>query len=156
MLCIKEMMHENLVLLDIEAEGKYDALRNIASRLQRQGVIPENAEKEFYLRLEKKEMQSSTAVGNGIAIPHVYFEAVPKPVIVFVRFARPIDYNAPDGEPVDKIFLLMGPKRDNTEYLRILARLAHLFKDNDFHRKLSEALSAEAVLNAVGGVECRH
>ncbi len=156
MVCIKDMMREELVILNLEAADKIDALQNITSRLRSDGRIPEHADKELFDRLKAKETQTSTAVGNGIAIPHVYFEAIPEPVIVFTRLIRPVDYDSPDGRPVDKIFLLMGPKRNNTEYLRILARLAHLFKDSGFLEKLSAAETNGAVIKAVTDVECRH
>ena len=156
MLPISELMSVNLIKVDLEPIDRLDAFHQIAKFLCDKDWIPPEAEDELYDRLVKREAICSTGLGHGVAMPHVYFEKLPKPMLLFARFQRTVDFESQDGIPVDKFFLLMGPKRDNTEHLRILARLARLLKDEEFIAALKQAQSPEDILAAVKDVETRH
>ncbi len=156
MVYISKLIRDDLVLLDLEVSDKSDALHKITAWLCEHQCIPGDTQGEFCERLTHKEDITSTAVGNGLAIPHIYFEKIPEPIIMFVRFKNAIEFGAPDNKPVDKVFLLMGPKRDNTEYLQILARLSHLFKDAEFNKLISSGQSKEDILQAIRDVDSRH
>ncbi|MCB1154924.1 PTS sugar transporter subunit IIA, partial [bacterium] len=88
--------------------------------------------------------------------PHAYFEQIPEPMLIFARLSKGVDFDAPDDRPVDKIFMLLGGKRDHTQHLMIMARLSRMLKDTGFRQTLDTAGQPGAVLDAVRDVESRH
>ena len=153
---ILDMMREDLVLLDLAASDPFDACSRVASWLGTTGWIPKDTQGQVGERLIQKEKINPTALGRGVAIPHCYFEKIPEPMIIFARFSTPVDFQAADGELVRMVFLLLGPKRNDTEHLMILARLSRLLKDGSFKARLLEAASGADVIEAVRDVENRH
>ena len=79
--------------------------------------------------LMQREKLGSTAVGNGIAIPHGKLPKLDKLFGLFARLGRPIDFEALDGQPVDLIFLLLAPEGAGADHLKALARVARLLRD---------------------------
>lgn len=153
---IQNLMRGNLSLVDLEAKDRVDAFRRISIHLRQEGWISEDAEEELFGRLIRIEEPASTCLGRGVSVPHVYFEKVPEAMIVFAHLASPVDFGGKDGMPVSLVFLVMGPKRDDTEHLMILARLTRLLKDEEFRRRLEAAASGAEVMEAVRDVEMRH
>ncbi len=88
--------------------------------------------------LEAREQLGSTGLGHGVAIPHGRSAAVADARAAFVRLARPVDFGADDGEPVDLVAALIVPEHFTDQHLKLLAELAELFSD----AKLTEALRA--------------
>ena len=84
----------------------------------------------------QREKLGSTAVGNGIAIPHGKLPKLEKLFGLFARLERPIDFEALDGQPVDLIFLLLAPEGAGADHLKALARIARLLRDPAIARKL--------------------
>ena len=153
---IENLIRENLVFLDMEASSKEDAFRKIACRIAECECVERDASADLCERLTQREEIGTTAVGGGIAIPHAYYENLSEPMIAFARLIRPIDFEADDKMPVDKIFFLVGRKRNDTEHLMILARLARLLKDEKFRNQLDSLSSGAELMEAINEVESRH
>ncbi len=81
---------------------------------------------EPYRRLLDREEMASTALGGGIALPHARTPASPEATMAVARLVPAVDFRAPDGAPVDLVFLLVGPPEAPGEHVRILARIARL------------------------------
>lgn len=81
---------------------------------------------EPYRRLLEREAVASTALGGGIALPHARTPASPEATMAVARLVPAVDFRAPDGAPVDLVFLLVGPPEAPGEHVRILARVARL------------------------------
>ena len=143
-------------MLDLESADKQSLLEEMVSAIVSCQCLDNKAQTDLKAHLLERESIGSTALGNKIAVPHGYFEGVTKTLIAFARLKIPIEYQAPDGEPVDKIFLIAGPKRNNTEHLMILARLSHLLKDVQFLDKLDTLATGKELLDAVDEAERRH
>ena len=94
----------------------------------------------------QREKLGSTAVGNGIAIPHGKLPKLDKLFGLFARLDRPIDFEALDGQPVDLIFLLLAPEGAGADHLKALARVARLLRDPDIARKLRDSAGCRSAL----------
>ena len=156
MIRISDLIRENLVVLDIEVQDKSEVFSTLTCLLADSGCLASENGTDLCKRLDKREEIGSTSVGLGIAIPHAYFEEATEPLIVFSRLARPMVFSQEDPEPVDKVFLLVGPMRNNTEHLMILARLTRLLRDETFVARLETLGSGAEFLEAVLEVEKRH
>ncbi len=82
--------------------------------------------------LTERERLGSTGLGQGIAVPHGRIENLDSPVISVVRLSRPIDYDAPDGQPVWLAVGLLVPVEANDTHLKLFSLLVTRFRDRDF------------------------
>ena len=100
--------------------------------------------------LLQREKLGSTAVGNGIAIPHGKLAHLDHLFGLFARLDRPIDFESLDGQPVDLIFLLLAPVSAGADHLKALARVARLLRDPEIATKLRESRDADAIYAVLG------
>jgi PTS system fructose-specific IIC component len=91
-------------------------------------------EHKFYRDMVNREKQASTAVGEGLAVPHVRSMQPRKLVLCFARSSGGVDFFSPDGEPVHLFFGVTAPSYDDKIYLRIYKWLAHAFSREDWLR----------------------
>jgi len=93
--------------------------------------------------IAQREVEVSTAIGGGLAIPHAHFPAVNQLQIAVCTMAVPLAIPTEDNQPVDVIFLLVGPQGDPRQILRVLARLARLVKNSSFLADLRSSTDVE-------------
>lgn len=99
--------------------------------------------------LWRREQVGSTAFGSGIAIPHARVQGLEHPVTLFLRAAPPIDFRAPDGEPVDSIIVIAVPADGSPDdHLRLLALLASMLSERAFRARLSTEVDAAGIRRA--------
>ena len=91
--------------------------------------------------LMERERLGSTGIGEGVAIPHCRLEC-PGMMAAFFLLAEPVDYDAPDGKPVDLVFVLVVPPGENSAHLEVLATLASVFRDPATRERLRRAASS--------------
>jgi PTS system nitrogen regulatory IIA component len=84
--------------------------------------------RDIYEAVLQRERLGSTAVGRGIAIPHGRVAGLERIVSLFARLEQPVDFEAPDEEPVDLIFLLLAPEHAGADHLKALARISRLLR----------------------------
>ena len=97
---------------------------------------------EVYSKLLARERLGSTALGNGIAIPHSRISHCEKAIGTLITLNEGIEFDAPDGAPVDILFLLLVPEEAQQEHLNILAGLAQLLSNHEFCEGLRAANTA--------------
>ncbi|HEY9594896.1 MAG TPA: PTS sugar transporter subunit IIA, partial [Spirochaetia bacterium] len=107
-------------LPDLPERTREDALRRIVHAVAEKGHIKDEA--AVYARLMERENIQSTAVGNGIAIPHCFTEDVADLLITVARSRNGIEFDSFDGRPTRVIFLLMGNRQEHSLHLKALAR----------------------------------
>jgi PTS system nitrogen regulatory IIA component len=93
----------------------------------------------------ERERLSTTGVGQGIALPHGRLKGVTRPVGVFVRVEKPVDFESLDGLPVDLAFLLLTPEGAGADHLKALARISRLFRNQTVCEKLRGSKDASAL-----------
>lgn len=98
--------------------------------------------------LQERESLGATGVGHGIALPHARIETLDQIIGIFVRLERPMDFEAPDRQPVDLIFALFAPKEAGVDHLKALALVSRTMRDAGTCSKL-RANTDPAKLHAV-------
>ena len=139
---LSDLVVPNAVIPALQASGKKQALQELAAKAAELTGQSERAIHEILLQREKL---GSTAVGNGIAIPHGKMAKLDRLFGLFARLERPIDFEALDGQPVDLIFLLLAPESAGADHLKALARIARLLRDPAVADRLRESRDAEAL-----------
>ncbi len=136
------------IVPSLRAKDKKQALQDLSGLAARLTGL---TDREVFDALLQRERLGSTGFGHGIAIPHVKFRSLKAIVCVFAHLVEPIAYESPDGEPVDLIFLLLGPEHASGDHLKALARISRLVRDPAALQRLratSDKESLFAVLTA--------
>ena len=148
---IENLLSEHDIALNIIAKGKRPALTKISVGLaQRAGIT----EKTILSGLLAREKVGSTALGKGIAVPHVLLNNLSHPVASLTRLSAPIDFDAPDDSQVDLLFALLWPRRDTQQFLPTLASVSRMFRSKFLREALREALfrHADVALEQAAGM----
>ena len=96
-----------------------------------------------------REKLGSTGLGQGIAIPHGRIKGLRDARGAFVRLAQPIPFDAPDGRPVNQVFVLLVPEQATEQHLELLSELAQMFSERSFRERLAVAPDAAATWSAI-------
>jgi PTS system nitrogen regulatory IIA component len=131
---ITEILSRELVTPDLTSQTKPEVLRELASCLAAK-------HREIDLRmlvgvLAERERLGSTAIGDGIAIPHGKVRGVRQILGAFGRHAKGVDFESLDGKPTHLFFLLVAPEDSTSLHLKALARVSRLFKNASFRESL--------------------
>ncbi|MFY0761954.1 fructose-specific PTS transporter subunit EIIC [Metabacillus dongyingensis] len=144
---ITDLLTNDTIILNLHAESKTDVIDEIIESLDRAGKL-KNKE-EYKKAILAREEQSTTGIGEGIAIPHAKTSAVSIPAIAFGRSAEGIDYESLDGQPAHLFFMIAASEGANNEHLQTLSRLSSFLMDPAFKKKLEDAASKAEVLAAI-------
>lgn len=139
---LTDLVAQQAVIPALKVNGKKQAIQELAARA---AALTGLSEREIFETLLQREKLGSTAVGNGIAIPHGKLAKLDHLFGLFARLDRPIEFDALDGQPVDLIFLLLAPESAGADHLKALARIARLLRAPDTAGKLRESRDAEAL-----------
>ncbi len=139
---LNDLVAPQAVIPALKVNNKKQALQEIATRA---AELTGRPEREILDVLMQRERLGSTAIGNGIAIPHGKLPKLERLFGLFARLDRPIDFEALDGQPVDLIFLLLAPENAGADHLKALARIARLLRDADMTRLLRDSSDREAL-----------
>jgi nitrogen PTS system EIIA component len=121
------------VLFDLDALTKEGAFREVARAI---GTRHGMTEAEVYAGLSERERIGSTALGQGVAIPHARVRGLDRTIVAYVRMKFPISFEAPDGKPVSNMLVLLVPRQATDEHLALLAQGAEMFCDKSFRDEL--------------------
>lgn len=121
-------------IAELSEKTREDALRRIVHAAAEKGYIKD--EIDVFSKLMERESIQSTAVGNGIAIPHCFTDEVPDLIISVARSRTGIEFDSFDGKPTQVVFLLMGNRQEHSLHLKALARIARLIKSTSFIEKI--------------------
>lgn len=148
---ITQLLTENTIILDLKAGSKREVLDELAGQLDRAGKL--NDKKQFTKDILAREEQSTTGIGDTIAIPHAKSEAVKTPAIAFGRSFDGIDFESLDGQPAQLFFMIAATAGANDDHLEALSRLATFLMDEKFRVNILEAESKQQVLDIVSAKE---
>ena len=136
------------------APGKKRLLEQLAALLA--GAGGGESERGIYDGLCNRERLGSTGLGHGVAIPHGRSARAGAAVGAFVRLAEPVDFGAPDGQPVDLVFALVVPEHFAHQHLVLLSQLAEMFGDAGFRDQLRAAPDAAALHALLADWQAKH
>lgn len=129
--------------MDLQATDKQSAIEEMVQRLYEEKIIS-NIE-EFKAGILAREAQTSTGLGDGVAMPHAKNAAVLQPAVLFAKSPQGLDYEALDGQPTSLFFMIAAPEGANDTHLKALAALSGRLIDADFLTKLNQAQTPEDV-----------
>jgi len=144
------LINKNLITLHLDSRTKEETIRKMAQMAADEGRVV-NIE-DYVKAVLRREEEYSTAVGFGVAIPHGKTDAVKEPLLAFARVNN-IEWGAPDGKPVNMVFLIGVPESQaGTEHLKILANISRKLMKQEFRDSLNNAKTPEDILNVLGEV----
>lgn len=130
------------VMLDVESTSKKRVLERV-------GVLFENTRQvsrsQVFDSLFAREKLGSTGLGHGVAIPHGRIHGLRDAVAAFIKTQAPIPFDAPDGQTVNLIFVLLVPERATDLHLQLLGELAQMFSDKIFREQLQGSNDPAAI-----------
>ncbi|MGG0257356.1 fructose-specific PTS transporter subunit EIIC [Bacillus toyonensis] len=141
---ITELLKRDTVIMNLTASNKEAVIDELVEKLS--GANRLNSKTEFKEAILKRESQSTTGIGEGIAIPHAKTKAVKQPAICFGRSVSGINYESLDGQPAHLLFMIAASEGANNTHLETLSRLSTLLMDEGFRKQLLEAKDEEELL----------
>jgi PTS system nitrogen regulatory IIA component len=145
---ISPLLSASRVALEIEASDKKAVFEASAALLEASAGL---SRKQIVDSLVSRERLGSTALGQGIAIPHGRVKGLREATAAFLRLRQGIPFDAPDHAPVTLVFVLLVPERATDVHLQILSELAQMFSDPVFRAQLSKAPDTQSVQQLIGG-----
>lgn len=141
---ITDLLDKRSILLDAAPKTKKEALDQIVDLMGKSGKIRDldAYRKQVYLR----EEESTTGIGEGIAIPHGKCDAVERPGLAAMVVRDGVDFESLDGDPVTLIFLIAAPNTEDNVHLDVLSKLSVLMMDEEFSESLRQAKSVDQFL----------
>ncbi|MGI1767914.1 PTS fructose transporter subunit IIABC [Streptococcus uberis] len=148
---IQDLLKKDLMLLDLQATSKEAAIDEMISRLVSKNVV---SDFDTYKKgIMAREAQTSTGLGDGIAMPHSKNAAVREASVLFAKSNNGVDYESLDGQPTDLFFMIAAPDGANDTHLAALAQLSQYLLKDGFADKLRQATSADEVIAAFDATE---
>ncbi|WP_377888124.1 fructose-specific PTS transporter subunit EIIC [Alkalihalobacillus sp. R86527] len=148
---ITELLTKETMILNLASKSKDEVIEELTEKLDRAGNL--NDVKGFKEAIHKREKESTTGIGEGIAIPHAKTSAVKRPAIVFGRSDEGINYESLDGQPAHLFFMIAATEGANQTHLEALSRLSSFLMDNEFRSVLINAKSTDEILSAFDSKE---
>jgi nitrogen PTS system EIIA component len=137
----------------LKAKSKKHALQELSSAAARITGVPE---RDIFDVLLQRERLGSTGVGQGVAIPHGKLNGLDKIIGLFARLEQPVNFDAPDSEPVDLVFLLLAPESAGADHLKALARISRFLRMPSAVENLRSASTDETVFALLTESEKEH
>lgn len=147
---ITDLLKSNAIELNVSLASKDEAIEKLIALHEKAGSLKDSA--KFKEDILKREEHSTTAIGEGIAVPHAKSSAVKAPALSCITVPGGIDYSAPDGKPSDLLFMIAATE-DGDVHLEILSRLMMMLMDPDFASALRNAKDTSEFLKIIDDME---
>lgn len=149
---ITDYMSEDLISLKLKSKNKDDVLMELADLI---AVSPEvhNEENVIYKALIEREKLGSTGIGKGVAIPHAKTDAADRLTIAFGISKEKIDFKSLDNENVNIFFVFASPMKESQVYLKVLARISRLIREEEFRNELLACKTPAEVIECINKKE---
>jgi len=144
-----DFLSKKAIVMDIKATKKEGVIKELVDALVNAGEIDKRYYNQLIDALMAREALGSTAIGQGVAIPHAKIEGVEKLVAAFGLSKKGVDFDSLDGEPAYIFFLLVAPQDSAGPHLKALARISRLLKDKFFRDNLRACIDEKAVINII-------
>ena len=143
---IQDLLNKKVMLLDLQATTKEAAIDEMINSLLDNGVVTDFD--VFKAGIMAREAQTSTGLGDGIAMPHSKNAAVKEATVLFAKSNKGVDYESLDGQPTDLFFMIAAPEGANDTHLAALAELSKYLMQDGFADRLRKVTSPDEVIAA--------
>lgn len=144
---ITDILSPEMVVPALGAKTKPEVLRELANTLC--STFHEVALDKLVAVLTERERMGSTAIGDGIAIPHGKLKGLTRIIGIFGRSLAGVEFESLDGKPTHLFFVLVAPEDSASLHLKALARVSRLFKDENFRDRLLKAADAAEIYRLI-------
>ena len=148
---IQDVLNKNVMLFDLQATDKEGVINEMIQSLVDNGVVTDF--ETFKAGIMNREAQTSTGLGDGIAMPHSKNEAVKEATVLFAKSNKGVNYASLDGQPTDLFFMIAAPEGANDTHLAALAELSKYLMKPGFADKLRQASTPDQVIAAFDAEE---
>jgi PTS system nitrogen regulatory IIA component len=139
---LSDLIEPSHVIVGLRIGDKAQLLAELARQAARRLAIES---RDILAAIASRERLGSTGLGNGFALPHARVDGVERLFGLFIRLARPIDFEAIDGQPVDLVFLLLIPPGSGNDHVAALAAVARTMRDKNTVQSIRAATTAAAL-----------
>ena len=146
---IVEFLQEEYILAPLQAEDRWGAIRQLAEFLIRSHGLRGTTADELVATVEERERSFTTALGSGVALPHARVEEGPEIMGVMGISPEGLDFDAPDGAPVNFVILIATPEEHQKKHQEVLAAVARIMTDTDVRAKLFAARNPAEAFDAI-------
>ncbi len=146
---IMDFLSKKAILTDIKSTKKEDVIKEMVDLLIEAGDVEKRNRNKLIDSLMSREALGSTAIGQGIAIPHAKCDCVDKLVAAFGLSKKGVDFDSLDGEPVYIFFLLIAPQESAGPHLKALAKISRLLKDKYFRDALRACKDDKSIVKII-------
>ncbi|MDW7614419.1 fructose-specific PTS transporter subunit EIIC [Peribacillus simplex] len=148
---ITDLLKLDTIIINLQSATKQAVIDELSGKLAEADRL--NDVEAFKAAILKREQQSTTGIGEGIAIPHAKTNAVRTPAICFGKSVNGVDYESLDGQPAHLFFMIAASEGANADHLETLSRLSSLLMDEKFRDRLISSSSGEEVLEIINQKE---
>lgn len=148
---LSSLLKDDSIELNLEGKNKAQIISELVDIISKSGKV--RNKKVLTDALMDRERLGSTAIGNGVAVPHAKIDGIKQTVLAFGRSITGVDFNSLDGANTHLFFMLISPKDDIGAHLKILAKISHLIKDRFMVGLFKKAKSKKEVLSVIFNLE---
>jgi PTS system nitrogen regulatory IIA component len=151
---IVDFVRPELVIPELSASTKPDIIEELATYVSTR--VP-GLDRDLLARaLTEREKLASTAIDQGVAIPHAKLRAVPYLIGCVARRAAGVDFESMDGKPTNLFFVLIAPENSTGVHLKALARISRLFREPSFRQRLMSAPDAATIYQVIADEDAKY
>jgi PTS system nitrogen regulatory IIA component len=144
---LEQIIKPDSVLCNAQARSKKHCLEILSELLVR--PVPEINSEDIFERLVERERLGCTSLDQGVAFPHCRVEGLDATIAALIRLSEPVDFDSPDGEPVDLVFGLMVPEEINATHQANICSIADLLGDRTLRQKMRDATSSNELYDSL-------
>ncbi len=150
---ITELLDVRAIDLNVSVASKDEAIDHLVDLMDKSGKISDKA--AYKKGILAREAQTSTGIGEGIAIPHAQVAAVKKAGLASMTVPAGVDYDSLDGQPAKLFFMIAAPEGAGNVHLQALAKLSMLLMNEEFRTRLMAAKTPEEFLSIIDDEESK-
>lgn len=148
---LPDLLKEKYIELNLKQKEKTKLIAELVDIVVKPSRIKDR--KALFKAISEGERLGSTAIGNGVAIPHVKIKGVKKPLLILGRSAEGVNFDSLDGEKTYLFFMLISPQEEVGLHLKILAKISHFVRDKFNVERLKKIKTKHEVFEIISGFE---
>jgi len=151
---IQDLIQKSGVVIDLKCADKFEAIGSLARFLCSVNGLP--GAEDVAGRIVEREMEMSTGIGYGIAMPHARLAGIDRLYMAAARSVEGIEFNSLDEQAVNLIFMMVSPANTSTEHTQALSALSRMMSYEDVRRSLLQAETAEEFVEIIANAENKY
>lgn len=148
---MKNILDVRAVAVGVEATGKEQVIRLLVDQMTNLGCVTDA--QQLYKDIMDREAISPTTLSDGCAVPHAHSSGITETRVAALHLKKPLDFGAPDGNPVSLVFLMAGPPQNTGIHLKLLSKLVRLLHDRKLRETLHQAEDPQTFLQILTQVD---